>query len=271
MTSVRINDDFVHDLMVCAHGDNPYFLACVESLVRQKAARCRVVICTAKITERMASIAADYGLLIELDPTATSMAANWNHALRKSRARYVTVCHQDDLYSPEYSMRMVECMERHPDAIIGLCGSSELTSEGIRFFGLNLAVKRTLHFLAFGFGSVRSTRLARRPLLAFGNPVCCPGVVFRRERIDGFSFDERLKSNLDWDAWERITRLQGAIAYVRENLVSHRIHADSATTALIANRVRSQEDLAMFSRFWSGRMARFISWLYCLGYLGNKG
>jgi hypothetical protein len=64
--------------------------------------------------------------------------------------------------------------------------------------------------------------------------------------------------SLDWDAWERISRLKGDFCYIPRPLMQHRIHDESETTNAIGDNRRSDEDLAMFRRFWGKRMALFL-------------
>lgn len=78
-----------------------------------------------------------------------------------------------------------------------------------------------------------------------------------------------MRSNLDWEAWERISRLDGSFVYDDKILMYHRIHEGSETSALIRNNTRTAEDLAMLEKFWPVPVARLINVFYSLGQRSN--
>ena len=79
-----------------------------------------------------------------------------------------------------------------------------------------------------------------------------------------------MRCSLDWDTWERISRLEGDFVYAPQLLMYHRIHEDSATTALIADHTRSDEDLELFERFWPRPVARLIHARYARSLQSNE-
>ena len=71
-----------------------------------------------------------------------------------------------------------------------------------------------------------------------------------------------MKGGLDWDAWERLSRISGAFCYESQVLMYHRIHEDSETSHIIADDTRTNEDLAMLERFWPKPVAKLINRFY---------
>ena len=59
-----------------------------------------------------------------------------------------------------------------------------------------------------------------------------------------------------------ISRLRGAFVYCDDILMYHRIHEESATTAIIADNDRTKEDFEMFCRFWPKWIARILERFY---------
>lgn len=59
--------------------------------------------------------------------------------------------------------------------------------------------------------------------------------------------DIDMKCDLDWEEWERFSRLEGSCLFTRV-LFHHRIHEGSETTALIEDDTRSNEDLEMLNK-----------------------
>jgi hypothetical protein len=107
-------------------------------------------------------------------------------------------------------------------------------------------------------------------LLSLGNPICCPSVMFNRRSVDDFRFPGGFETNLDWMAWLDLARRPGGFVYVRECLVSKGVHADSETTATIANRAREREDRAIFDTLWPRPVAAVLATLYKFGYRANR-
>ncbi|MCF0141998.1 MAG: glycosyltransferase family 2 protein, partial [Parasporobacterium sp.] len=67
-----------------------------------------------------------------------------------------------------------------------------------------------------------------------------------------------------------LSKLKGTFAYNPKPLTLHRIHEESTTSELINDNSRTEEDLAMFKKFWPGFMARFIMKFYSGSQDSNK-
>lgn len=80
-----------------------------------------------------------------------------------------------------------------------------------------------------------------------------------------------MKCDLDWQAWERFSRLEGSYIYAPQVLMRHRIHEGSETTALIKDDTRTKEDLVMLRKFWPAPIARFINGFYSKSQASNQG
>ena len=78
-----------------------------------------------------------------------------------------------------------------------------------------------------------------------------------------------MKSNIDWQAWEEISKMDGEFVYVDYPLVKHRIHEESTTAALLEINGRKKEDLYMFCKFWPKPIAHIIDWFYQLNEKSN--
>ena len=94
--------------------------------------------------------------------------------------------------------------------------------------------------------------------------------MFNRAMLGDFRFSTEFSINMDWDAWYRLSTLKGSISCVPRNLLGHRLHAESETTAGIGDRRRAKEDVRMFERMWPAPVARILSSVYELGYHGNS-
>lgn len=106
--------------------------------------------------------------------------------------------------------------------------------------------------------------MIRRRILALGNAICCPSVTFVLDNLKQPIFINNMKSNIDWQAWEEISRQKGEFAYVSVPSMKHRIHEESTTSELLGVNGREQEDLYMFSKFWPDWMVKVVNLFYCI-------
>ncbi len=70
------------------------------------------------------------------------------------------------------------------------------------------------------------------------------------------------RSNEDWEAEERISQLDGEFIFCNKILTYHRIHEDSETSKIIHDSKRSEEDYAMYRKFWPSGIAHILTKLY---------
>ena len=260
----------IHAFVIPAYGQSRHLVNCLESIVSQSSNASEVVITTSTPSKFLEKIAEKYRISLLVNPIRSDIASDWNFALTSTDASFVTVAHQDDWYAPDYSRLMLDAFNRHPQATIAFCNSTEHTPIGPRDVNANLRVKRYLSRLAFGTREAIGGIDNKRRLLTWGNPVCCPSVVFNRKLIPDFRFESGMQSNLDWDAWARLAMQPGEFIYVRTPMVSKGVHSESETSALIANQLREKEDRQMFDRFWPRPVAAAISTIYRLGYRSNR-
>jgi hypothetical protein len=260
----------MHAFVVPAFGESPWLDGCLASIAAQTHGASEVLVTTSTPNAAMLDTARRHRVPVRVNDRRGGIGSDWNYALAATGAPWVTLAHQDDCYDPTYVARLLEALQREPDALMGFCDFSEVTALGPRAMHVNLRVKRWLCDRAFrGRTAIREPDDKRR-LLAFGNPIGCPAVVLNRARVPGFAFAEDLASNLDWDAWLRLAELPGAFVRVAEPLVVRRIHRASETSALIADRRRASEDRAMFARLWPMPVASAIAFLYRLSYAANR-
>ena len=74
----------------------------------------------------------------------------------------------------------------------------------------------------------------------------------------------------DWAAWLDLCERDGSFVWVREVLMSHRLHEESETTQAIAAGRRAQEDERLLRKLWPAWIARMIVRSYELAYASNK-
>jgi glycosyltransferase involved in cell wall biosynthesis len=259
-----------HDFVIPAYGTPLHLDRCIESILAQEGEASRILIGTSTPSDALNEIAARYRLAVVRNPERADIATDWNFVMALSDAEFLTIAHQDDTYAPGYLAAMRQAARACPDMTVAFSDYVEHTELGDRPLNLNLRVKRRLCRHAFGDAAAITSTAAKRRLLRYGNPVCCPSVMFNRRRAPDFSFSRRYRTNLDWDAWLRLADMPGAFVYVRESLVSKLVHPGSETSVTIANQTRPREDRLMFERLWPKPVAALIAAGYALGYRSNR-
>lgn len=259
-----------HSFVIPVYRAAPHLTALLKSLRAQPGARSEILLASSTPSAELAATAKSFDLPLHINPQRTDIAADWNFALGKATTELVTLAHQDDVFAPNYVGQLTGALRRHPAALLAFCDYSEHTRLGPRPANINLRIKRALRRRAFGVRECISEAHEKMRMLSLGNPICCPSVMFNRGKLGNFQFPNGFQTNLDWMAWLELARRPGGFVYVRECLVSKGVHADSETTASIANRAREREDRAIFEALWPWPVAAALAALYKFGYRANR-
>lgn len=257
-----------HTFAVCAYGESPFLKDCIESLLAQRVLT-NIIIATSTPNSHIEGIASTYNMPLFVNEGDPGISHDWNCAVGYCETDLVTIAHQDDVYLPEYAQEVLGALNRFKRPLIAFTDYGEIrNSEAVDDSRL-LSVKRTL--LSPLKNERRSASVfVRRRVLSAGSPICCPSVTYCRPNLPAPLFLDDMRCDLDWEAWERFSRLDGDFIYIPNVLMRHRIHEGSETTALIKDDTRASEDLAMFRKFWPKPVARFMAKMYSTSMDSNK-
>lgn len=257
-----------HTFAICAYKESPYLEECINSILEQNA-KSNVLISTSTPNNFISELAARYEIPLFVNDTEPSISSDWNNALGHVTTPLATIAHQDDIYLPEYSETLIRLFNEASSPIIFFTDYGELRSTGVIDNNRILKVKRSL-LSPLRRKANWSNKVIRRRILSLGSSICCPSVAYNLERIERPIFDNVFKCDLDWQAWERLSKMDGSFVYVDKILMRHRIHEESETTALIEDDTRSKEDLAMFECFWPKPVAKIIMHFYASSQKSNN-
>lgn len=249
-----------HVFVVCAYKKSPYLERCIQSLMEQTVPA-KIIVATSTPNEYIADICRKYKIHCYTGRQKSGLAADWNFAYGLGKADYVTLAHQDDLYEPDYIKKVTAALAKAKHPLIAFTDYFEYRKEQKVHNNRNLRIKRIL-LAPLQYPIFQKSRWIRRRILSFGNPICCPSVTYVRKNLPHTLFKGDFSSNTDWQAWEALSKLKGSFVYVKEPLMSHRIHSDSTTTAIIGERRRQREDVEMLKKFWPGFLAELIEKIY---------
>ena len=260
-----------HTFVICAYRESPYLEECIESLEHQTVPS-DILMVTSTPCPYLTKMAEAHGIPLSVNPGKGGIADDWNYALSKAHTDLVTIAHQDDVYEPDFGFTARKQAEEYEKPLILFTDYGELRNDSKITTNPLLKVKRIM-LKPLEFRSLASSRFVRRRILSLGSAICCPSVTYAKNHLPLPLFEEGFRSNLDWQAWEKLSRLEGDFIYCNKILMYHRIHADSETTAVITSdggTGRTQEDYQMFCRFWPRWFARILVRVYAKGQASNK-
>ena len=260
-----------HTFTICAYGESKYLEECIKSVTTQTL-KTNVIMCTSTPSEYLENLAAKYNIkyfVNEEKKFNSDIATDWNFAIGCADTRLVTIAHQDDLYKEDFAKKVIEHFNGTKRPLIAYTDYAELR-DGKEVSNIrNLNIKRVMLFpLRPRF--MWSSKFMRRRMLSLGSAICCPSVTYCPENLPEQLFIPGYKGGIDWQAWERYSRLPGEFVFVNSIEMVHRIHDDSETTALINGNTRTEEDFAMFCKFWPKWIARIIEHFYRKGEDSNN-
>lgn len=253
-----------HTFVICAYKKSEYLEECILSLTRQTV-KTNIIMVTSTPNEYINGLAAKYNIPLFLNEESikngSNIATDWNFALSKVTTPIATIAHQDDVYKEEYAEQILAAMNKCEHPLIVFSDYSELRDGKEVADNKLLNVKRKLLMPLKNEHHWKSV-FWRRRALSFGSPICCPAVTYYLPNLPKPIFVKGYKSDLDWEAWEKLSRLKGEFAFVNQILMSHRIHEESTTSSLINGEGRGSEDLSMFKKFWPAPIAKMIEKKY---------
>lgn len=256
-----------HTFVVCAYGTSQYLSECLSSLVQQSV-RTNVIISTSTPNDAIKHAAEEFGFPLFVNEGEPGIAHDWNCAIDHCATPLVTIAHQDDTYEPNYAESMLAKINTANRPLIYFTGYGELRESGKITDSKLLNVKKQL-LKPLESPARATSKLIRRRCLSLGSPICCPSVTYVLPALNKPLFKKGFKSNLDWEAWEIFSRMDGSFVYDPRVLMWHRIHEGSETSALIKDETRTKEDLAMLSKFWPAPVAGLVNHFYSKGQRSN--
>ena len=257
-----------HTFVLCAYGESPFLSECLDSLVSQSLTS-KVLISTSTPNAYIEQVSSEFGVPVIANEGNPSISHDWNCAISHAKTSLITIAHQDDVYSPNYSTEMLEHINASDRPLIFFSDYGEIRKGSFEDDALILKVKRLLLRKIAEKGYVISTK-EKRDILKFGSAICCPSVTYVMDNLTAPLFSDDMKCDLDWEAWERFSRLDGSFVYSPKILMHHRIHEGSETTALIKDDTRSREDMIMLRKFWPKSLAGVLGKLYSISMSSNS-
>lgn len=247
-----------HTFVICAYKEIPYLEACVKSLKNQTI-KSRIIISTSTPNDFIKKVAEKYNVELVVNPEKKGHINDFCFAYNLAKTKYVTLCHQDDIYDEKFAETTIKKMEKNKKSIIAFTNYYELRNGKTIKRNMLLLVKRIINFPLKFFKKSKRIRLFT---LSLGNAISAPTVTYNKELVDTPIKESNLKSDIDWDTWIDFAKKDGAFVYISKPLLKRRIHEESVTTAVISNNTKHAEDYEIFCRFWPEFIAKKLAKIY---------
>lgn len=249
-----------HTFAICAYKESEYLEECIKSLVGQTV-QSEIIMATSTPNEYISNLCKKYNVPLFVNEGEKGITQDWNFAYNQSKSKYITIAHQDDVYDSTYTENMYKFMENEKIPLIFFTDYYEIRNGKTVKTNKLLKIKRILLF-PLRFKLMWKSKFVRRRVLSMGSPICCPSVTFVRDNLPNPVFNNHFRTNEDWEAWEKLSRLKGSFVFCNKPLTYHRIHKESETSATIKETGRGAEDIEMFRKFWPKPIAKAIAKMY---------
>lgn len=253
-----------HTFAVCAYKESPYLDECIKSLMNQTV-KTNVEIYTSTPNEFIKGIADKYKLPLYVRTGASDIQDDWNYAYNHAKTDYVTVAHQDDIYSRHYVEKMLEYIKKYNDWSIFFTDYTPIKHGSLVKRDLNSTIKRLLRCPIKNPERANEKKRKTR-ILCMGNSIVCPLVTYNKARLGDNVFTSEYKFNLDWDTFLKLAGQDGRFLYVDKVLGYYRVHDGSTSKVFINNHNRELEDRSMLHKFWPGWIVNIIMLFYVKAY-----
>ncbi len=251
----------IHTFVVLAYKQSQFLETCIKSVLNQSY-KSQVIIATSTPNQYINELANKYHLDVKVNEDKHGIGYDFDFAVNAADTELVTVAHQDDVYDYQYAQEMVEAYKKQKKSIIIFPDYYEIKHGQDKVYkNTNLNIKQILLFL-LRFHGWSNRKLIKRSALRFGNAVSCPAVTFVKANTPKEIFASNMKSNVDWLAWERLSKRKGYFYYIHKPLMGHRIYSESTTSEIIGENLRTIEDFEVLKLFWPKPIAKFIAKVY---------
>ena len=255
-------------LIICAYKDSPFLEECINSLVNQDV-KCPIAISTSTPSNYISRIAEKYNIPLYINRKCDGYYNDFLFAYKKAKTRFVTLCHQDDIYMHNFTAEVLKKIERNNKILITFSNYYDYKNNKIIKISGLLIIKRILNFL-LRFRVFQGMKVIRKRILSFGNPICSPTVTFNKELVKEPVAKCPFRTSHDWYTWVLLSNDEGKFIYISKPILLRRINEFSETTLVIENNTKKASDYEVFKMLWPEWIAKIISKVYSVSEKNNR-
>lgn len=263
---------YKHCFSISAYKESPYLESCIKSLMAQTV-KTKIIMCTSTPNRHISSLAEKYNIKLYVRNGKSDIRSNWNYAYNMADSEYVTVVHQDDIYSKRYAEGFLKCLSKYEKTDMGkkmpvsifFSDYLPIKDGKIGDKDINCRLRRLLR-LPLKNVHLAGNRIVKKFILSLGNSISCPSVAYNKKVLGNSIFTSDLQFNIDWDTFLKLGAINGVFLYCDYPLIGYRIHENAISKEFIESSKRYDEDLLMFKKIWHERIAKFIMRFYVKAY-----
>ena len=263
--SVKITPQNInHTFVICAYKVNPFLKYCIKSLKNQTV-KPNIIMVTSTPNSYIERLSNKYSIPLMIRIGKSNIRDDWNFAYDNANTEWVTVAHQDDIYSKYYLENLLKKVNNRNDILAVTTDYLPIDEYNFPKRDINCIIRKILRF-PLKYSLFAKREFWKRAILSLGNSICCPTVTYNKSKLRDDFFTSELKYNIDWDTFLKISSIKGEFAYIDKPLVYYRISDLSTSKKYINNSIRKKEDTYMFSKFWPQPIVNIIMSFYTLSY-----
>jgi glycosyltransferase involved in cell wall biosynthesis len=258
-----MKSEFKHTFVIMGYGESPFLGESYDALKKQTV-KSRIIMTSSTPNDYQIDFASRNNIPFFVNPTRNGFAGDLNFAYETAETDYVTLVHQDDLLLPEYAELCIKSAEKYEDSLIIFTDYTEFMDGKYLKASLNMKVKQILLNVHFPINRSLKSKLAKRSLISFGNPISCPSIFYNKKNIGELQFNTEYKVSPEWEALVRLSKRDGRFVFVREKLHAYRVHSGQITSVGLEHRKR--EDELVFKMLWKEPIASLLIKFYSYCY-----
>ena len=140
---VKKNIEKLHTFVIPAYGESPYLEDCIRSLIEQRLSS-GILMATSTPNQYISCLSQKYQIPLYINHGEAGISGDWNFGISQVHTPLFTIAHQDDVYLPEYSSRILEEFRRVKKPIIFFTDYWELRNDEVVKKDKLLNVKRLM-------------------------------------------------------------------------------------------------------------------------------
>jgi len=248
-----------HTFVILAYKESPFLEECIKSTINQSI-KTNVTIATTTPNKYISELAKKYNIDIIVGKH-TSIGGDFDFARNCVKSDLVTIAHQDDIYDRTYAEEIIKEYTKYKDATIIFSDYYEIRKGKKVTTNHNLRIKRIL-LTSLKIKKLSGIKHLKRNALRYGNSISCPAVTYVQKNCPKKIFDLKMKCDVDWAAWEKLSKEKGKFIFIKKKLMGHRIDDTTTTSDIINKGIRTKEDLIILEYFWPKPIAKLINKFY---------
>ena len=252
-------------LIVCAYKECEYLEESIQSIINQTV-KPKILISTSTPNMYVQTIADRYGIEIRVNPDSGQIK-DYNFAMKQADTPLVMLAHQDEILLNTFVEKSLEAINSVRDPIISFTDYIEMHNDVVDAEQSSMIRIKKILLWPVKNKRFAGTRLGKRLTLCFGDPITHPSVICVADKMPDEVFREEFKASMDWDLWERLSRIKGSFVYVDEMLLYHRMNNENQTVLLLkTTNERYNNEFEIFHRFWIKPIAKLLMHFYSKAY-----